>query len=128
MTDAIDFYLNVFEEISIIYNDEASEVCISERLADLIKKLKEENAIKNVKKALIAILSIFEKYYFDDYNNTFGINLDQISNQEKEHLNMALEQEFYTTDLINSKIFNLNKVSKNDKDIIISILKDEILN
>jgi len=129
MTDGIDFYLYTLKRISELYESEEDELCISEKLAELMQELKETNDDKIVKKAIRFVLEIFEKYYYDDFN-TANLNsrskIQNISSQDKTIITQTLAQEVFFDDYSAATMVDLNKIPQDDKDILIKILRKEL--
>ncbi|MHA1149499.1 MAG: hypothetical protein ACTSR8_14790 [Promethearchaeota archaeon] len=119
--DGISFYLDLFNKISEFYTNDTNEVIISKEIAELIENLKKNNDPRAVKKAITYVLSIFENYYLDDYNissgvisqeakkeivqtleneivsddfeNAMKLNIDKISEQERQKIIQILKEE-----------------------------------
>jgi len=127
LTDGIEFYLEVFKRISAIYtNHDESEVNISKKISEIVIELKKTNDKKLVKEALTFIVSIFENYMSDDYNVSAGLSIDNISAPEKAIYKAALEAELFPEEYDLSHVLNLGKISIEKREIILSILKEEL--
>ena len=129
MVDGIDFYLYVLKRISEFYNSEENELCISEKIAELMKELKENNNEQLVKRAISFVLEIFEKYHYDEYNTTnlsSGAQLQTVSSQDRDIFTQALAQELFQDDYPTSEMINLNKIPSKDKEILMKILRKEL--
>jgi hypothetical protein len=129
MIDGIDFYLLVLKRISELYNGNEDELCISEKLAELMKELKETNDEALVKKAIEFVLNIFESYYYDDYNAikiSSKANIAAVPAQDKEVFTQTLAQEIFYDDYAKAHMVDLVKIPPKDKKILIDILKKEL--
>ncbi len=129
MADGIDFYLYVLKRISEFYNGNENELCISEKIADLMKELRESNDEQLVQKAIRFVLEIFEKYYYDEFNTSnLGLNasIQTISAQDRADYTQTLAQELFQDDYPTSNIIDLNKIPSKDKEILMKILKKEL--
>jgi coenzyme F420-reducing hydrogenase alpha subunit len=122
MIDGIDFYLMVLKRISSLYNGNEDELCISEKLVELMKELKESHEDEQVKKAIRFILKVFESYYYDDYNAS------QLSSgaQDQTLFNQTLVQEVFNDNYNSSSMVDLNKIPSKEKIALIDILKEEL--
>ena len=126
LSDGIEFYLDVFKRISSIYTDyDKNEVNISKKISEIVLELKQKNDKKLVKEALVFIVSIFENYISDDYNVVPEKN---IPNPEKNIYRSILEKEFFPEDFEIAEVLELGNITEQHREIIISILKKEILN
>lgn len=128
LSDGIDFYLDVFKKISAIYTSyDKNEVNISEKISEIVIELKQKNDKKLVKEALVFIVSIFENYMSDDYNVVPEKNIPE---PEKKIYKSILEKEFFGFDenFELSKVLELSTITEEQREIIISILRKEILN
>lgn len=120
MTDAIDFYLQVFKEISSIYEDDRSEeINISKELSKLVERLHDKHDPKVVESAITYVLSIFENYYADDYNR---IKSETIPEDQRHIIKGTLTSEILQDEFNEA----LDKISNEDKKIILDILKKEL--
>ncbi len=128
LSDGIEFYLKVFKQISAIYtNHDETEVNISKKISEIVEELKETNDKKLVKEALTFIVSIFENYMSDDYNVSAGLSIDKISTPEKDIYKAALEAEIFPEEYQLAHVLNIGKIGKEKREIILSILKEELL-
>ena len=129
MADGIDFYLHVLKRISELYNGNEDELCISEKLAQLMKELRETNDEQLVKEAIRFVLEIFEKYYYDDFttsNLKASENIQAISGQDKALFTQTLAQELFFDDYARSPMVDLGKIPAKEKETLIDILKKEL--
>ncbi|MFW9826481.1 MAG: hypothetical protein ACFFEY_02555 [Candidatus Thorarchaeota archaeon] len=90
----LDFYLQIidlFQDEEI--NREKKRIWINKSIIELMKYLKRTRNRRLVANALILILSLFEDLPPDLYNNR-GVNINRISQKDKEFLIKDLKEEF----------------------------------
>lgn len=89
----VDYYSDILEQVSLILNDEDQAfIWKCHQIIDLMNYFKESKDKSFIKNALIIILSLFENFYIDLVLSK-GIDLDEMSIQEKEILIETLKDE-----------------------------------
>ena len=126
MNEGIELYIKIFEKVSSYYSgdQDEKEINISERISDLFSELKKNYDKELVEKSILFMLCIFENYYLDDFNS-FKIDVEKISLQERDKLNGMLDNEFFD-EIKCSTDFDPSKIKEDERKSIISILKKEI--